>query len=142
MLNNLTTLIMKKLTFILTMVIAVTITAIAQSPQAFKYQAVARDATGEILSSHNVSFQISILQGSTTGTAVYVETFNPITNEFGLVNLEIGNGSVVSGVFADIEWGRDSYFLQIKMDESGCFLRILTEFTSMGIASSRNSYLS
>jgi hypothetical protein len=91
----------------------------AQSPEAFKYQAVARDAGGQILANQSVSFQISILQSSASGTSVYSETHAATTNTFGLVNLEIGNGVVVSGNFSNIDWGTDSYFVQIEMDESG-----------------------
>ena len=36
-----------------------------------------------------------------------------------MVNLEIGKGTVVSGVFEDIDWGDALYFLQIEMDENG-----------------------
>ncbi|MBE9512390.1 MAG: hypothetical protein IMY71_16075, partial [Bacteroidetes bacterium] len=69
----------------------------AQTPQNFKYQAVARDAVGDVVADQAVGMQISILQGSASGTAVYVETFTPTTNEFGLINLNIGAGTVVSG---------------------------------------------
>lgn len=93
--------------------------AIAQSPEAFKYQAVARDAGGQILANQSVSFQISILQGSASGTSVYSETHAATTNTFGLVNLEIGNGTVASGDFSAIDWGTDTYFTQIEMDASG-----------------------
>lgn len=48
-----------------------------------------------------------------------METFDTLTNELGLVNLEIGNGTVNTSVFADIDWGTNSYFLQIEMDENG-----------------------
>ncbi len=92
---------------------------IAQSPQAFKYQTVIRDNGGEVLSNQNVSFQISILEGSITGTAAYIETHDTITNEVGLVSLEIGNGDIVSGMFTDIDWGVDSYFLKVDLDETG-----------------------
>ncbi|MCB2222412.1 MAG: hypothetical protein KQI35_18655 [Bacteroidetes bacterium] len=92
---------------------------IAQTPQAFKYQTVLRNNTGEILANQNVSFQISILQGSTTGTTVYVEMHQTSTNDFGLASLEIGNGIVVSGIFSEIDWGVDIYFLQIELDETG-----------------------
>ncbi len=91
----------------------------AQVPLTFKYQAVARDNTGNVIASQNVSIQISILQGSVGGTSVYIESHNLLTNEFGLVNFEIGNGNVASGVFEEIDWGNDSYFLQIEMDETG-----------------------
>ena len=109
---------MKKITLTFA-IILMAIIVIAQPPQKFKYQAVVRDNGGNILSNQNVSFQISILEGSIGGIAVFVETHDTITNEFGLVNLEIGNGGVVSGVFADIDWGGDSYFLQVEMDENG-----------------------
>lgn len=91
----------------------------AQGPQAFKYQAVARDGAGAPLTNQAVSFQISILQGSASGASVYSETHNVSTNGFGLVNLEIGNGSTVSGNFSTIAWGSNSYFLEVRLDETG-----------------------
>jgi len=109
---------MKKTTLCLVAILSAFL-VLAQSPQAFKYQAVVHDNTGEILAEQNVSFQISILEGSISGIAVYIETHDTITNEFGLVNLEIGNGSVFSGVFADINWGTNIYFIQVEMDENG-----------------------
>ncbi|MCD4746993.1 MAG: hypothetical protein K8R58_11915 [Bacteroidales bacterium] len=63
------------------------IATIAQTPQAFKYQAVVRDTSGNILTNQNVSFQISILQGSTKDTAVYIESHVTVTNNLGMVNL-------------------------------------------------------
>lgn len=95
------------------------IVTMAQTPEAFKYQAVARDAGGQILANQSVSFRISILQGSASGTSVYSETHAATTNTFGLVNLEIGDGTLASGDFSAIEWGADTYFTQIEMDASG-----------------------
>ncbi len=89
------------------------------APHAFKYQAVARDASGNPLTNQNVSFRISILQGSATGAAVYQETQTTTTNQFGLSNLEIGMGNVVSGSFDSIQWGNGTYFVKIEMDASG-----------------------
>ncbi len=91
----------------------------AQSPQAFNYQAVARDATGQILGNQSVSFRISILQGGTAGSSVYSETHTLSTNTYGLANLAIGNGVLGNGDFPAIDWGADSYFVQIEMDETG-----------------------
>jgi len=90
-----------------------------QTPQSFKYQAVARDASGEVVDNQAVGMQISILQGSISGTAVYVETFTPTTNEFGLMNLNIGAGTVVSGDLTIIDWSADTYFIKIEMDITG-----------------------
>lgn len=110
---------MKKIVLSIILAIVVSITSFAQSPKAFKYQAVARDLTGNVLPNQAVSFRISILQTTTTGTSVYLETHVATTNSFGLVNLEIGNGTFVSGNFSTISWGADIYFVKIEMDETG-----------------------
>ena len=92
---------------------------LAQTPQAFKYQAVARDLSGNVLAAKNVSFRISILQGSAAGTSVYSEKHTKTTNAFGLVDLEIGNGSSPTGSFSAIDWAGNTYFLKVEMDPNG-----------------------
>lgn len=91
----------------------------AQTPQAFKYQAVARDNNGSVIANQSVGFRISILQNSPSGTAVYSETHTIASNDFGLVNMDIGTGTVVSGIFANIDWGAASHFVKIEMDITG-----------------------
>ena len=91
----------------------------AQSPEAFKYQAIARDASGNVIANQNVSFRISIIKTSATGTPVYVETHNLTTNNFGLANLNIGEGSTVSGDFSTIDWSTDKYYIKVEMDATG-----------------------
>lgn len=51
-----------------------------------------------------------------------------LTNQYGLVNLNIGTGTVVSGTFNSISWGTNQYFLKIDMDPAGG-----TSYTEMGI---------
>ncbi len=93
---------------------------IAQTPQAFKYQAVARDLSGNVLAGKPVSFKISILSGSATGTVMYSETHaGKITNGYGLVDLEVGKGTVVNGTFSSIPWSSGTYFIKIEMDPAG-----------------------
>lgn len=91
----------------------------AQAPQQFKYQAVARDISGNILPDQNVAFRISILEGAVGGTALFVETHNTTTNGFGLISLSIGAGINVSGSIAAIDWSANIYFLAVEMDPSG-----------------------
>ncbi len=86
---------MKKIITTIVLAVLSAIILFAQPPQSFKYQAVARNIAGDILAEQNVSFRISILESSAVGTAVYVETDVALTNQFGLANLEIGNGDVV-----------------------------------------------
>jgi hypothetical protein len=103
-------------------------TAKAQAPQSFNYQAVARDASGAVLSNQAVSFRISLLQGNTTVTNAYTETHAVTTNYLGLVNFAIGSGTVVSGNFATINWVQGPYFAQIELDanNSGTYVLMST----------------
>jgi hypothetical protein len=63
---------MEKL-FTLIVFIAMTLSIAAQSPQKMSYQAVVRNTSGVLMDNQAVGMKISILQGSATGTAVYVE---------------------------------------------------------------------
>ncbi|MCD4728275.1 MAG: tail fiber domain-containing protein [Pirellulales bacterium] len=110
---------MKKiyLSFILFSFIAISV--LSQTPQAIKYQAIARDAVGNIIADQDVALRISILEASAIGTAVYVETHIAHTNQFGLLNIEIGNGTPVSGNFSTIGWGSNIFFVKTEMDPSG-----------------------
>lgn len=109
---------MKKLA-ILSFLFLAAIQGFAQAPNYFNYQAVARNASGALLSQQNVSFRISILQSSAAGTAVYVETHNTTTNDYGLANIKIGLGTVVSGSISSITWESNNYFLKVEMDPAG-----------------------
>jgi len=100
---------------------------IAQPPEAFKYQAVVRNAAGDIVSDQLVGIQINIRNTIPTGTVVYQETHSSTTNTFGLVNLEIGNGAPTIGTFDGIDWQTDSKFLEVLIDLLGG-----TNYVSMG----------
>ena len=83
------------------------------------YQAVVRNASNDLVANQSVGIKISILQGSATGTPVYVETQTPATNANGLVSMEIGNGTVVSGDFTTIDWANGPYFIKTETDPTG-----------------------
>ena len=91
----------------------------AQAPQKMSYQAVIRDNSSALITSTIVGMQISILQGSPNGTAVYVETQSPTTNANGLVSLQIGTGTVITGTFAGINWAAGPYFIKTETDPTG-----------------------
>lgn len=91
----------------------------AQVPQSFKYQAVARDATGVVIKNQAIGVQMSIVQTSIYGASIYVETFSTVSNEFGLVNVNVGSGNTVIGDFSAIDWSADKYFIKVEMDLTG-----------------------
>jgi hypothetical protein len=105
----------------LTLATALLITAciFAQAPEEMSYQAVIRDAGNVLVSNQAVGMQISILQTTANGTAVYVETQTPTTNANGLVSIEIGMGNVVSGDFSTIDWSDGPYFIKTETDPTG-----------------------
>lgn len=100
---------------------------LAQSPEAFKYQAVVRNGSGDAITETAVSLKVSILQGSDEGSPVYVETFSPTTNAYGQISVDIGTGTVMSGDFAAIDWSVGPYYLKSEMDTEGG-----TSYTDLG----------
>lgn len=109
---------MKKLILAFSAALLLAANANAQAPEAFKYQAVVRDASNTIVNNQAVGMQLVILQGSTTGTAVYTEEFATSSNAYGLVNLEIGTGTTTDN-FSAIDWANGPYFLEISIDLTG-----------------------
>ena len=91
----------------------------AQSPAQMSYQAVIRNSTNNLVINQNIGMRISILQGSANGSAVYVETQTPTSNTNGLVSLEIGGGTAVTGTFVNINWSGGSYFIKTETDPTG-----------------------
>jgi hypothetical protein len=106
----------KQLLFIALFITAITF---AQSPQKMSYQAVLRSSSSALITSAPVGMKISVLQGSATGTVAYSETQSPTTNANGLISLEIGSGTPVTGTFAGINWANGPYFIKTETDPSG-----------------------
>ncbi|MCF8403896.1 MAG: hypothetical protein K9H58_08125 [Bacteroidales bacterium] len=93
---------------------------IAQPPQAFKYQAVVRDSQGDILANESVSLRISLREGFPGGTIIFQETHSTTTNQFGIVNLQIGWGTWGGGYnFLAIDWSNSQKFLEVEIDLEG-----------------------
>ncbi len=85
----------------------------AQPPQQFNYQAVVRDDGGSAITNEEVTIEVAIVQGSAEGETVFAELHHTETNDFGMVNLQIG--SIAS--LEDIDWEADDYFVKIILDD-------------------------
>jgi hypothetical protein len=112
---------MKTIIFLFVLMLAGTLLS-GQVPQTFKYQAVARDGSGNALVNKNVSFRISIIQGTVTGAIVYSETHAATTNTYGLVNLEIGRGVIQTGSLVSINWAADQFFVKVEIDSGAGYV--------------------
>jgi uncharacterized protein (TIGR02145 family) len=96
-----------------------TVSLLAQAPQAFKYQAVVRDLSGNPIIASNVSVRIGVVPGATENPEVYREVHNVVTSSGGLITLDIGSGIADIGTFGLISWGLGDYFVKIEVDING-----------------------
>jgi len=99
--------------------IFLSVSLVAQAPQAFSYQAIVTTEGGEVIQEQAVGVQVDILDGDINGPIVYRETHNITTNMNGIYTLNIGEGSQVQGSFSDIKWGSGSKYLSISQDVTG-----------------------
>ena len=90
-----------------------------QAPEGINYQAVVRDDAGNVIQNNNVGLKMSLYQSAIGGTLIYEESFTSTTDNFGLVNLVIGQGNVLSGDFISIDWSSGPYYIEISADENG-----------------------
>lgn len=109
--------ILSKLIFTL-LAVLFTAEVMAQVPQGFNFQAVARDANGELLVEQTLGVQVTVLEGSEEGTAVYTETQTPTTNGSGSFQIVIGEGTS-QDTFGDIDWSSDNYYVKLEIDPAG-----------------------
>ena len=87
----------------------------AQTPGSMSYQAVIRNSSNQLVTNTQIGMQISILQGSASGSVVYSEIQTPTTNANGLISIAIGGETG----FDDIDWATGPYFIKTETDPAG-----------------------
>jgi len=109
---------MKKFTLTLLLALFVGMLSIFSQnpPEAFNYQTVLRNASGELISGQTVGIEFTILRN---GIKTYAETHTATTNSLGLINLVIGEGTVTLGDFSSIDWSSGTYTISTGIDETG-----------------------
>ncbi len=71
----------------------------SQAPQSIPYQAVVRNTDGSTMANAAVTITFMIHDNSATGTVVYEEIHATSTNAQGLLSLNVGGGTAVTGTF-------------------------------------------
>jgi hypothetical protein len=99
----------------------------AQAPDKINYQGVARSSTGQPIKDQLIRLRLSIVDGSVSGSIVYSETHKVTTNVYGLYNVQIGTGVIVSGTMDAIIWANGEKYLKVEIDPVGG-----TNFIEMG----------
>lgn len=97
-------------------VIACTLTA--QAPNKFRYQAVARDQSGNVIIG-TISVRTSLIADSPAGPVTYGETHDVTTNPQGVFDLTILDGNSVSGNINNLDWKNHQYWLKVEMKPAG-----------------------
>ena len=111
---------MKKLIFTILTLLTLTF-AIAQD--GINYQGAATDVNGDELTNQNITIRASVLSATANGNLEWEETHSTTTDQFGLFNVVIGqgtnttNGAIAS--FDDMDWGSAGHYLKIEMDATG-----------------------
>ncbi|WP_415374051.1 DUF1566 domain-containing protein [Patiriisocius sp. Uisw_017] len=103
---------MKRFTFALLLLCSMTTFA----QQGINYKALIKDGSGVIVSSTAIDVTFTILDGASN---VYEETHAPTTDANGIVILNIGEGTPVTGDFSTIDWSSNSHFLKVQIDTGG-----------------------
>ena len=89
-----------------------------QAPQGLNYQAIARDGSGAILQNQNIGIRFTI-KNEQEGPIIYQETQGTVSNQFGLITLNVGSGIPVGASFSSIPWASIAPWLQVEMDPNG-----------------------
>ena len=119
-----------KYTFILFMLLSM----ITYAQNGINYKAVIKDNLGNVVANDLIAIQFSILQGASQ-TNVYEETHTPTTDSNGIIMVNIGEGTAVSGDYSTIDWGSDSHFLNVKVNTGGGLVDMgTTEFKTVPYA--------
>lgn len=116
---------MKKIILLSCLAASIAISASAQAPQLLNYQGVARNASGQPLAGQNIGLRLTIVDG--TSAELYKETQTVTTNAYGLYNIMIGNGTVVSGTMTGVNWLSGDRYVKVEMDPAGG-----TSYTALG----------
>ncbi len=111
---------MKKIFSIIVSMLCFVVVLTSQTiPQGINFQAVARDADGEILANQTISLKLSLKSHQPADQVYYVETHRVTTNAFGLFDLVIGQGEQMEGSFERVPWSSQHILMETAMDAKG-----------------------
>ncbi|MDG1174879.1 MAG: hypothetical protein P8N07_03680 [Flavobacteriales bacterium] len=76
------------------------------------------DVSNQPISEEEIEVRFSIIETTPTGNLAYSETHTLLTDEFGLFNTVIGQGTKEpsSGLFSQIDWGKGNFYLKVEID--------------------------
>jgi hypothetical protein len=127
---------MKRILLII-LCLAYVVTFQAQVPQAFSYKVQIKGNSGNPHANKKINLKVSIIQDNVDGNEVYIEKHQVNTSPSGIVDIEIGRGTPLLGLFTEIDWKQWPYFIKAEVDLkcAGTFnLIAVTELLSVPFA--------
>jgi len=112
---------MKKilLSLIIANLFGVLVLTAQSTSQGMNYQAVARDASGQIIANLPISLKISLVSKNGAQAEYFSETHQVQTDNNGLFKIIIGEGKDASGKLSEVPWSKDQVWLNIALDTKG-----------------------
>jgi hypothetical protein len=101
---------------LLLLLFACTFQLFAQAPNLIKFQAIARDADNNAITSA-IDVRLTVLKGSANGSVIYVDEQTVTPNSRGLFAMNLG-ASPASGNFANIGWSTADHFLLAEIRQT------------------------
>lgn len=92
---------------------------LAQAPYKINYQGIARKSDGTPIVEQQIQLRISIGNNATVSPVLYREIHSIRTDKFGLYQLAIGGGAIVTGSFGNIPWATGDKFISVEIDPTG-----------------------
>ena len=110
---------MKVRNFILTIATTLVTMAAAAQTDGFSYQAVVRNSNGDLVNNAHVGLRLTLTAGD-NGQALYQETHRPSTNNYGVLNVTVGDGSHAQGTsIQDVDWSSGNVWMRVEVDPNG-----------------------
>ena len=106
-----------------TLMLTIMVSAHAFAQDSFAYQAVIRNAKGELITDTDIEVRFSLTHG---GKDYYVETQKVKTNKYGNIQVEVGKGTRQSGAMDNVPWSTFDVSIKVEVSTNN------KDFTTLG----------
>lgn len=116
-----------KIFYAMTAFILLQFQVLAQVPEKFSFQGVAKNSLGQpLVTGSDIVVRFTIHSGNANGVVVYKESHTATVDAGAIFNLMIGGGTIIQGDFKAIDWNVNQYYFQVEIDTGAGFTDIGT----------------
>lgn len=101
------------------------VSVVGYTQNGINYKALIKDDLGNAIVNASVDIKFKILE-SDAQTNIYEEIHSPSTDDNGIIIVNIGEGTIISGIFDEIKWGDDNHYLNVQIDSGSGFISLGT----------------